>query len=360
MAATEQSIRIESRHAVFVNRFAGGLHNEFIPFLESMQRQIRAQLRDNPETTEWTRRRLNAQLRDVGQLMQAVFDDYSTGLFDNLEEFSGSEAQFEVNALSTVINSDSIDVSLPSANQAFAAVTSRPLVFGESAPLLRPFVRDWESSQITRVQNVIRAGFFQGQTIEQMVRSVSGRNGTLDKQVRQSNRAIVRTAVNHVSSVARQATFDQNDDIVIGYQWVSTLDSRTSTQCRTLDGTIFLRRNAATQNQPLPPIHIGCRSATAPILDQRFAIDESDATRASRGAEGGQQVNASQSYYSWLKTQPDSFVIETLGRTRGQLFLNGGLNADEFAKLSVDRLFRPLTLAEMRARDPMSFTDAGL
>lgn len=360
MPALEESVQISSRHAVFINRFAGGLHNEFLVFLSEMQRKLSAQLRNNPPTTEWSRKRLNNQLSDVKLIMTSIFNEYNDALLGDLKEFSSHEVGFEAQALGKVIESKAIEVTVATDIQAFAAVTSRPLIMGDTAILLNPFIKDWESSQIKRVQNAVRAGFYQGQTIEEMVRVVSGKNGILDKKTRASNRAIIRTAVNHVSSVAREKTIEENGDITTGYEWVSTLDTRTSGTCKSLDGKEFLRKNKAKEFQPVPPIHINCRSTIAPILDKRFALDESDATRASKGAKGGKQVSADQTYYTWLKTQPRSFIRETLGKSRSELFLNGGLNSDEFAKLSVDKLFRPLTLKEMRAKDPMSFDSAGI
>jgi SPP1 gp7 family putative phage head morphogenesis protein len=360
MPALEQSVQIESRHAVFINRFAGGLHNQFLPFLEDMAKQLAVQLRNNPPVTEWSRKRLNNQLSDVKSLMGAVFTEYNKDLFDDLKEFSAHEAAFEAQALEKVIESKAIEVTLATDVQAFAAVTSQPLIVGDTAVLLNPFIKEWEASQVRRVQNVVRSGFFQGQTIDQMVRAISGKGGVLDKKTRASNRAVIRTATNHVSSIARETTIEENDDITTGYEWVSTLDSRTSSQCKSLDGTEFLRKNKGKEFQPKPPIHINCRSTIAPILDKRFGLDDSDATRASKGAEGGQQVQADQTYYSWLKTQPKPFIRETLGKSRSELFLNGGLTSDEFSKLSVDKLFRPLSLSEMRAKDPMSFDDAGI
>ena len=360
MPALEESIQISSRHAVFVNRFSGGLHNEFVPFLEDMKQRIEDQLRRNPAITEWSRKRLNTQLKDINGIMSEIFTDYNKGLFDDFEGFSVHESEFEGKALDKVITSSAVQVTLPTPIQAFAAVTTQPLIIGDTAVLLNPFIKGWEKTQITKVQNIVRAGFFQGQTIDQMVRAVSGKNGFLDKKTRASNRAVIRTATNHVSSIARQKTLDENDDIVTGYEWVSTLDGRTSNQCQSLDGKIFLRKNRGNEFQPKPPVHINCRSTTAPVLDKRFQLDESDATRASKGASGGKPVDASNTYYSWLKTQPNSFIRETLGKSRSELFLKGGLSSKEFADLSVDKLFRPLNLQQMKLKDPMSFESAGI
>jgi hypothetical protein len=66
------------------------------------------------------------------------------------------------------------------------------------------------------------------------------------------------------------------------------------------------------------------------------------------------------SYYDWLKTQDREFVADAIGKTRAQLFLDGGLSADQFAKLNLGRNFEPLTLVEMRERDAAAFKRAGL
>jgi hypothetical protein len=368
VAALEESVQIGSRHAVFINRFAGSLHNDFLPFLEDIEKQLKAQILNNPPLSEWSRKRLNTQLKDVRSLMAGVFDEYNKGLFGDLEEFSSHEAAFEAKSIEKVVESKLFEATVPTDVQAWAAVTSRPLILGETAQLLRPYVKDWELTQIKKVENIIRTGFFLGKTTDEisratlstMVESLTGKGGLLTspKRVIASNRAMVRTAVNHTSTRARQRTSLDNSDIVTGLEIVVTFDSRTSTVCRSRAQS---KPILPLDSNDLPPYHLGgCRTTVVPILDKRFNLDDDDATRSSKGAEGGQQVKADQTYYTWLKTQPKSFIKETLGKSRSELFLNGGLTSDEFSKLSVDKLFRPLTLDEMRTKDPMSFDSAGI
>jgi len=68
------------------------------------------------------------------------------------------------------------------------------------------------------------------------------------------------------------------------------------------------------------------------------------------------------SYYDWLKTQSDTpeFIVDALGKSRAALFLKGGLSSSEFARLNLGRNFEPLTLAEMRDKDPLAFMKAGI
>ena len=149
-----------------------------------------------------------------------------------------------------------------------------------------------------------------------------------------------------------------NDDVVIGYEWVSTLDSRTSDICKRLDGEVFLNKDKGYK--PRLPQHPNERSSTAPALDKRYTLDDDDSTRASAMAGGGKQVDGKETYYSLLKKQPRDYVLETLGKTRGKLFLDGGMTIKEFKNLTTDQKFRPLNLQQMKEKDPQSFADAGV
>lgn len=66
------------------------------------------------------------------------------------------------------------------------------------------------------------------------------------------------------------------------------------------------------------------------------------------------------SYYDWLKAQPKAFQDDAIGPARGKLFRDGGLSSKQFAKMSLDRNFEPLTLDEMKAKRPNVFEEAGL
>lgn len=166
-----------------------------------------------------------------------------------------------------------------------------------------------------------------------------------------SGDALVRTAVQHVSSVARQAVAEANADIVAGVRMVATLDSRTSSVCRSLDGRVFPVDSGAR-----PPFHINCRTSFVLVLKAEHAGREAQGKRALAGGA----VSDGLSYYEWLGKQPAAFQDEVQGRTRGVLFRSGGLSAKQFAALQLDRRFRPRTLDELRELIPEAFRQAGL
>tara|TARA_R100000951_G_scaffold116765_1_gene130544 strand:+ start:5642 stop:6715 length:1074 start_codon:yes stop_codon:yes gene_type:complete len=355
---SEQLIQNEARHAVFVNRYAGGLSNDFLPYLERLKKEISFVLNSDSETN-FTRTRMNVMLREINKIQRGIYSEYEEALLEQLELFSEHEIDFEFDSMESINHSATASFAKPAPAQVWAAAVSSPLVFPDSndVVLLKSFISGWTEREVKRVTGIINTGFALGETTQQIARKIAGKKGSLDVATRRASRAIARTATNHVSSVAREKMMMENDDIIVGYRWVSTLDSRTSSQCKSLDGREF---KWTDKYKPLPPIHISCRSATVPVLDERFNFDRSNRTRASKGDEGGKQIAADTTYYSFLKNQSKAFQDETLGKTRGRLFRNGGLTSEEFAKLTVDQKFRPLNLKEMREKAPLVFEQAGL
>jgi len=100
--------------------------------------------------------------------------------------------------------------------------------------LLKPFIKDWSEINIQAVQNEIIQGYSQGRTVAQITRSIRGtkannyRDGVVSGKGRRAMQTMVHTTIQHASSQGRASTWKANDDILTGYEWVSTLDSHTS------------------------------------------------------------------------------------------------------------------------------------
>ena len=341
------------RHQVYLERLKSGEVNQFAALLKEIDKDLRTRLTEN-DLTDFSRKRLEKLLAAVDKSLSTIFDGYYDELAGHLTEIAQYEAGFESRSLSNEVGFETV---IPAAKQVHAAVMAAPLSVrgADGGKLLEPFIRDWTHVERKRLVGAIRQGFFEGQTNFQIIQAIRGtkRNNFADGLLQTTSRnaeAIVRTSVQHVSSVARFETWKANDDVVTGYRWVSTLDSRTSAQCRSLDGQVFKLGKG-----PKPPIHIRCRSTTVAELHERFKFLGKGRTRA---IKGGGKVNANTTYYDWLKNQSAEFQDDVLGKARGQLFRNGGLSAERFAELNLGRNFKPLTLAEMRYKEPLAFKKA--
>lgn len=175
---------------------------------------------------------------------------------------------------------------------------------------------------------------------------------------------ITRTAITHASSGARQEFAEANADIVVGWRFVATLDSRTSKGCAAADGRVF-----RIGEGPMPPLHPNCRSTSQlltrtpeelltgtrkPItLDylreaghraargERPSLEERSDGTASTGAR-----RASVRYGAWLKDQPAATQDRVLGRTLGLAYRSGKADIEDF----VGDDYQPLTIPEIEAR----------
>lgn len=345
-------IDIGTRHQVYLERYKAGLIENYEKVIRGLDKDISGLLNelDSDNLGDMPRRQYNKLLRDLRTLQLGVYAEHTNSLLENLEAFSGEEADFEVEAITAA----TANASVTAATGVWTAALEEPIQ--ATGELLDPFIKGLNNRQILRIENQLRISRAQGMTISQTVRAIRGtkqkkyRDGILGKNWEDA-RTVVRTATQHVSSQARTATWMANDDLIEKYQWVSTLDGVTSKQCRSLDTEVF-----KIGEGPLPPIHPNCRSTHVPYFRDTVELFSEDATRS---AEFG-PVKADTSYYQWLKRQPYQFQADAIGPVRAKLLRKGGLSAEEFSDLQLDKNFQPLTLAEMRALKPNAFEQAGI
>lgn len=359
MPTPDLLVQIATRHAVHLEGVKTRYAREFERFLEQMENDILARLaKSDPQSI--TTARLERLLKAVRATLDEGFGDYQKVWRQQIRELGEYEAGFEVRALQQLgMNREFV---LPSPSQIFTAAFSRPLsVEGvDNGKLLEPFYRTWTDRNKIRIVNAIRLAAAQGQTTDELVRKIRGtraakyRDGLIDATRRDVN-LMARTALQHVAVQAREVTWDANAKVIRAVEWVSVLDSRTSGLCRGLDGQQFPLKKG-----PRPPIHAGCRSTVVPVLKGRLSELQGGGTQFARGEDGPGRVSADLDYYQWLKTQSEAFQDDIVGPTRGKLLRNGGLTAERFRELQLDKKFRERTLDEMRALEPLAFEQAGI
>lgn len=353
---TSESIRLQ----VLLERVKAGEDRRIDAFLQEEARLLSARLK-RANLSPGQTARVEALLDQVREALQDLHGRRLGELRERLEELGELMADTEAKSLAAALGD--WETATPTAKVVTTAVNTSPLsVRGAGGGmLLDAFLQGAADADVERVTGAIRRGYFEGRTTEQVVRDVIGtkaanyQDGILGMS-RRNARTVVHTGLQHVANTARAETMKANDDIVKGYRWVSTLDSRTSEICQALDGRQF-----DLGEGPVPPAHANCRSTIVPVTKtwKELGIDMPEMAPGQRASEDG-PVSASLTYFEWLKTQPASFVEEALGTTRAALFLKGGLDADEFARLQLNRNFEPLTIAELREKAPKVFERAGI
>lgn len=359
MAVINQQLAdIVTRYQVYLERYKAHTVKKFDGTLVLLDAELRKALLayGSGQLSSLSKRQVTTLINDLTKRTTKLTDAYVVELMSDLKDINAYSKDWEHGFVNRVTTSGTV-VAQATADAAWKLAQEQPIqAIGQ---LLQPWVDRWQAGVAGKVEAAVRNGYAQGQTVQQVVQALRGtkaakyKDGILSGATRRETEALVRTTIQHTAAMGREAVYDANDDIIEGYQWISTLDSRTTQQCRSLDGRVFKRGQG-----PLPPIHVNCRSTTIPMIKGVNLAD--GITRASKGADGGDQVPASKTYYGWLKDQPKWFQDDALGVERAQLFRNGGLSADKFSQLNLDRNFQPLTLDEMRKKAPQAFEKAGL
>lgn len=346
---------IAIRYQVLLERLKAHEVNDFVKVFADLDKATRDVINSLAAEGigQLTRRELTSLLADLRGTNQALLDKSVKGLNKQLEKLAEDAAHFEAKALQSVVKAI---IKAPAAGVAYANAIAQPV--SATGQLLGVFADDWSKGEVKRLNNIVQRAWGEGWTNQRLISSIRGtkalgyKDGILATS-RRNAEAVARTSIQHVASTARMATWEKNSDIVVGYIWVSTLDSKTTVICRSLD-----KREFKMGQGPVPPVHINCRSAVAPKVDPALGLDFLD-KGATRSAANG-PVSADMSYYDWLKVQSPAFQKQALGATRAKLFQSGGLSADKFAALQLNKNFQPMTLDDMRKIAPVAFERAGI
>lgn len=296
-----------------------------------------------------TTTRTQQMVRAYETIIDEGYKKLGVGLANHLTETAHVEASWQKKAIERAAPVE-LDVLLPSVKQLESIVTSRPF----QGAILKDWFKDLGAKTKTRVTQQLNIGIAQGEPVDVMVRRLKGTkalgytDGVLNTS-RHEIEAVVRTAVQHVQSHAREALFEENQDVVDGEQWVSTLDLRTCPACAALDGEVF-----EIGKGERPPAHWNCRCTTIPALKswKELGIDLAEAPEGTRASMDG-QVAGTQTYPEWLKEEDardPGAADEVLGPTRAALWRSGQVEIEDFSN---DRN-RVLTLEQLSIKEDIS------
>lgn len=323
-------------HRLGLNRFSNALVRSVLALLNDTDADVVGRIsRGDFGDRKHNQSELETLLTEIRVMQAQGWLALGETLTGHLDDLAAVELEFNERLVATGAAQVGIELQTMrlTVSQVVAAAKARPF----QTRLLKEWLSDSEEAARRRVTGAIRMGFVEGQSIPEIVRRIRGTraqrftDGILEIN-RRGAEAMVRTAVTHIASVAANEVYSAFEDVVEGIRWVSTLDSRTSLTCASLDGKIF-----SLDKGPRPPGHVNCRSTTIPVLV-------------------GMEPFERTTFEAWVSGQPSEVQDDVLGATRARLFRSGGLKLDRMT----DNRGEVLTLDELRQRDASSFRAAGL
>ena len=190
-------------------------------------------------------------------------------------------------------------------------------------------------TQQRRIKDVVRKGMIDNLAVNKIAKNVGDSIDLPSAQLK----TLSRTAITETSSNVSNATYKLNEDVIDGYQYVATLDSRTSMICGRLDGKVFRLDDSRGVR---PPQHFNCRSTTVPIVKSYEDIANTKSSRiskrrlkrlsGSKRASFNGQVPSETNFEKFLSQQDDNFKLTVLGnKRRVEIFNTGKLKFTQFS-----------------------------
>ncbi len=361
-----------NRHAIDLARVEAGSIVQVRSYLEALEREIVGKIEQS-----------NIKAGEAAKLNRILTETRAaiTSTYSEIKKVARADmrgvAELSSMAAGRIVNADiGADVfgSVLTENQ-ISALLKNHNVFGASASA-------WWNGQEKALQDKflhqMRMGYSLGEDVDTLARRVRGTKdaaGIMSVSKREAD-ALVRSSVQTISNAARIEGFKQLPGVVKGIQWIATLDSRTTPICKALDRKVWSLPDLKPQGHnkvfPGPTAHWNCRSTQIPWLrkfDELFGqrIEQlGDKTlqeaveaklrekgwseeriakyRANSRASMDGQVSENLDYDGWLRGKSDQFVLKTLGKQRGRMFLDGQITVSDLT----DQSNRPLTVDELK------------
>ena len=354
-------------HSIDLERFSIDLQNRIIPILERVERTLTAEVAEIDPTAGTTptnkQKRLKALLEQTRSTIATGYDRIKKTVGDDLQDI----AKLSDTAGRKIVN-DAVGVEIMTV--AIAPEQLRALADGtmvQGAVVKEHWDRQSEDLR-RKFQDRVQDGFIRGEPSTEIINRVRGTKarGYADGIMNTSKMAasaLVRTSVQTVANDARLEVFRNQKDVIKFLQHLSTLDHRTTTQCRARSMLMWdLDGNPVGHSISFnpPPVHWACRSTLIPVLrpwsevsgemtaaiEKRFPKSQRDSKIKATQASMGGPVSADLNYEEWLRGRSLAEQLDILGPAKHKLWTDGKITFRDL----VDQRGNPLTLAEIIAK----------
>jgi len=232
-------------------------------------------------TLDFRIQRLESQLGEINGLLRSAALDSAGQLESTITSFVASDADAYAAMLSKQFGKIGIDiVSLPYAQIDRIA----------NSPLLGEVVYDkleWMNEEARRkMRNELTQSIIQGEDMQKATARLTNVKGTglTDMLIRRRAEIIARSEIQYVSNQVARSIYNENQDVLEGVQFSSSLDNKTCLSCASLDGQVYYYKNGEDHNGPFIPIHPLC------FIDHQIPIYTSKGIKHIRDIKRGDRV----------------------------------------------------------------------
>lgn len=316
------------KHQVFIQRYGSGIYNELLPDLKQLRDRISSKILSS---TPYQMERLSLILKDIDTLISSGTKRFQPSLWGDFVEY---ENEFSLKMLDNNTQNVAIGAGLNAEAMAVVIGSSQMELDGKKKLTIAQAIDTFSKRYSKDIKSEIEFGIASGETTDQIARRIQSLS---NNRTRQQAKALVTTITNHVGNEVRSKVWEDYDDLFEGYEYVATLDARTTIICASRDGKVY-----PLDKFPTLPAHWNCRSVKTPMIKAEYSLGI-DTTRASMNGT----VSSKITYSGWLKGQSKEVQNEVLGVERAKLFRSGKITLDRF----VDSNGQTYTLQQLKQKD---------
>lgn len=315
-----------------LQRVANGLSKQVADHYEAMIDDIRTTILKSGNISN----RLRQTIKDIKeQLSVPNFDK-------EFKDLAKQEVNYTQKAYNNVIGVD-VFKNIPP-DSAMSSILNTSLIEGAT---ISAWIKDLEASQAFDIERAIKLGMTLGETNNQLSQRVVN---TMSVSMRNAQ-TIVKTGTATVANQARMEFYQANEeDVIKGYQWHATLDSRTRLEHAARDGGAWdtngkgLNEKGKKYPFKFTPDGWNCRCQLVPILKtwREMGIDEDELPVGTRSSLDG-DIPQTTTFDKWIEGKDDKFKEDYLGKGRYQLYKDGNITFSDL----VNQKGRTLTIKEL-------------
>ncbi len=202
-----------------------------------------------------TNENLTTLLSDVDSLLSEEYDNYTDKTMGIIES---TIAALVLSGKNILADEYSLKMKNVKASDIYNKVLSKPMLLESGAITVEEALATVKAGDISKIKNVIKLGFFEGQNTGEIASTIEQ---ILGGRLQNNSTTLAKTIANHVGVTAKTVIYEAQEDIV-GYQWVSVMDGKTSDICLERNGKKYYYTD---KYKPRPPAHYNCRSTIKAI-----------------------------------------------------------------------------------------------
>lgn len=330
-----------------LSRLDSSIQRDVLAMLKHMQSDLIKSL-GSDDLTGWGRRRLQQQLRESREIIARYYADIEASTLASTSGIAQVASTSAAQALSVAVGGSGVGTL--GANGLVSGIlptTTYMEALAGNAIIQGATQQEWWAEQSrdmqSRFSRAVKEGLLNAETNQQIINRIKDIEGITDKNAEK----LVRTSVQTIAHHARQKTFEQNQDVIAGYAWITTLDGKACQFCIARDNKEWdINHKPIGHSIPfrVPPIHFNdrCSLVAKTKTFRQLGIDIDEVNDTDRASMTG--VVNDTDFESYMNRRGKTFIDGVLGKGRSELYRNGTIS---FKQLT-DGKGKPLTLKQLQ------------